>query len=170
MVISFVIYIAEHITKMYQHLELSNSSVFMSPESFSDLLQIIMQRLSFHLHKQFYFYNFLKTTRPIATIFGLKDRGNLNYEIVTLTDPTASRVGKICTQKKTKFQKSLLWFPCYDVHNYSPRPNLLVHGPWVRSWNQREKSLWTYSEKGIQSFKVLFLNLHMYMRKNNCMV
>lgn len=151
MVISFVIYISEHITKMYQHLELSNSSVFMSPESFSDLLQIIMQRLSFHLHKQFYFYNFLKTTRPIATIFGLKGRGNLNYEIVTLTDPTASRVGKICTQKKTKFQKSLLWFLCYDVIKGRSHCGLIV-------------------KKVFNLSKVLFLNSHMYMRNNKCMV
>lgn len=155
---------------MYQHLELSNSSVFRSPESFNDLLQIVMQRLSFHLHKKFYFYNFLKTTRPIATIFGLKGRGNLNYEISDFNRPNSLIGGQNMHTKKAKFQKSLLWFPCYDVHNYSPRPNLLVHGPWVRSWNQRVKSLRTYSEKVFNLSKVLFLNSHMYMRNSKCMV
>lgn len=91
-------------------LELSNSLVFRSTGLFSDQLQIVMQRLSFHVHKQYYFYNFFfKTTRPIATIFGLKHltgRGNLNWEIINFTVLTARGGGGSEYAKNTLYFKT----------------------------------------------------------------
>lgn len=136
---------------MSQHLELSNYLVFRSPVSFTDLLQVVMQRLSFHVHKQYYFYNlffkFQGQLLPFLVWSILRVGGNLNCEINDSTTVTARGGGQIqWVCKNSHISKifftmiSELWCP------YSPLPNVLIHGPRVRSANQRVKPMWTKSE------------------------
>ena len=153
--------------KILQHFS------FRSPES----LDLLSSKTIIVVCQKIYIFNFLKTTEPIVTIFGLQHLYGigriLNCEINGSTTYGTSRQGQICKKSLIFTKSSLLPHMLWKKSMYdndvlkAPYQNCEIHGPLIWHSNPRVGPIWHIVKMYLILENLLLYSHTIYLKKLN---